>query len=68
MVDPSVVPFRVAPQGEEKWITAAVGSWVVAIDNASSISPWFSDALCRAVTGDGDVKRMLYTNNDLVVV
>lgn len=68
MVDPSVVPFRVAPQGEEKWITAAVGSWVVAIDNASSISPWFSDALCRAVTGDGDVKRMLYSNNDLVVV
>lgn len=68
MVDPSAVPLRTAPQGEEKWLTAAAGSWVVGLDNASHIPPWFSDALCRAVTGDGDVKRRLYTDGALAVV
>lgn len=68
MVDPSAVQVRTAPQGEEKWLTTAAGSWVVGVDNASSIAPWFSDALCRAVTGDGDVKRRLYSDGDLTVV
>lgn len=68
MVDPSPVQNRTAPRGEEQWVTAAAGSWVVGIDNASSISPWFSDALCRAVTGDGDVRRRLYSDGDLAIV
>ncbi|QGU06710.1 hypothetical protein COCCU_03805 [Corynebacterium occultum] len=68
MVDPSSVQNRTAPRGEEQWVTAAAGSWVVGIDNASSIQPWFSDALCRAVTGDGDVKRRLYSDGDLAII
>lgn len=68
MVDPSPVPTRTAPRNEEQWVTAAAGSWVVGIDNASSIQPWFSDALCRAVTGDGDVRRQLFSDGDLTVI
>lgn len=67
IIDPSSVPLRQAPKDETAWTTAASGSWVVTVDNLSSISPWFSDALCRAVTGDGDVKRALYTDGDLSV-
>jgi hypothetical protein len=48
-------------------VTAAAGSWVVGVDNLSTIPAWWSDALCRAVTGDGDVRRKLYSDADLTV-
>jgi hypothetical protein len=67
VVDPSEAPLRSAPRDEGQWITAAAGSWVVALDNISTIPPWLSDSLCRAVTGDGDVRRRQYTDDDLTV-
>lgn len=68
LIDPSPVPLRQAPRDADSWVTAASGSWVVALDNLSAIPPWLSDSLCRAATGDGNVKRALYTDADLSVV
>lgn len=68
LIDPSPVPLRQAPRDPGNWVTAASGSWVVALDNLSGIAPWLSDSLCRAATGDGDVKRELYTDMGLSVV
>jgi hypothetical protein len=67
LLDPGPVPVRKAPRDAEAWVTAAAGSWLVAIDNMSDIQPWLSDSLCRAVTGDGDVRRKLYTDGELAV-
>jgi hypothetical protein len=68
LVDPSAVPLRQPPRDPDGWTTAASASWVVALDNLSGGLPaWLSDALCRAVTGDGNVKRALYTDNDVSV-
>jgi energy-coupling factor transporter ATP-binding protein EcfA2 len=67
LIDPSPVPLRKPPRDEEAWITAAAGSHVVAVDNVSRITEWWSDSLCRAATGDGDVRRRLYTDADLTV-
>lgn len=67
LVDPSPVQLRKPPKDAEGWVTAASGSWVVGLDNLSSVTPWFSDSLCRAVTGDGDVRRALYTDGDVAV-
>src|SRR5215471_21602661 len=33
--------------------------------NVSAVPDWLSDTLCRAVTGDGDVGRQLYTDAGL---
>jgi len=66
-VDPSPVPLRAAPSGLEQWIVAAAGSSVVAVDNLSRIEPWLSDALCRAATGEGLVRRKLYSDDALAV-
>ncbi len=66
-IDPSVVPKRKPPRDPDSWVTAAAGSWVVALDNVSSVPVWLSDSLCRAVTGDGDVRRQLYTDGDFAV-
>ncbi len=68
IIDPATAAVRRAPDKEETWSTAVAGSWVVALDNLSTLPPWLSDALCRAVTGDADVRRRLYSNSDLEVV
>ncbi len=68
VTDPSTVQLRKPPRDLDSWTTAAVGSHVVAVDNLSSLPDWLSDALCRASTGDGDVRRRLYTDGDLHVV
>jgi hypothetical protein len=67
LIDPSSVPLRKPPKDAESWVTAAAGSWVVGLDNLSHIPDWLSDSLCRAVTGDGDVRRALYTDGGLAV-
>jgi hypothetical protein len=68
LTDPSVVPLRMPPRDIDTWITGANGSWVVALDNLSHIPDWLSDALCRAATGDGNIKRQLYTDVGLSVI
>jgi hypothetical protein len=67
VLDPSFPPVRKPPKDEESWVTAASGSQVTVIDNVSTIPDWWSDALCRASTGDGDVRRKLYTDDALTV-
>jgi len=68
LVDPSPAELRSAPKDLEQWAVAASGSWLVVLDNISGIPDWLSDALCRAVTGDGMVRRRLYENDDLSVL
>ena len=64
LLDPSPVLARKPPRDAESWVVQASGSWVVGLDNMSDIPDWLSDALCRASTGDGDVRRKLYTDGD----
>lgn len=69
LIDPSPVPLRKPPRDPDSWVTAAAASWVVALDNMSgSLQQWLSDSLCRASTGDGDVRRALYTDADVAVL
>jgi hypothetical protein len=69
LIDPTNPVVRKAPRNAEEWITAANASWVVGLDNLSGAIPqWLSDCLCRASTGDGDVRRQLYTDGDVSVI
>ncbi len=69
LIDPSSVPLPKAPRDAEGWVTAANASWAVALDNISgTLQLWFSDCLCRASTGDGDVRRQLYTDGDVSII
>ena len=68
IIDPSPAQVRKAPRDAEQWTTAAAGSWVVALDNLSGVPDQISDALARASTGDGDVRRRLYSDGDLHVI
>lgn len=68
LVDPGPVPVRSEPRDLDGWLTAAAGSWTIALDNLSGLPSWLSDALCRAATGDGLVKRRLYSDGDLHII
>lgn len=68
LLDPSPAQVRKAPRDVDMWTTAAAGSWVVALDNLSAVNDQISDALCRASTGDGDVRRRLYSDGELHVI
>ncbi len=67
MLDPSPAPLRAQPARPDQWAIATAGAWFVVVDNVSDVPPWWSDALCKAVTGDGWITRRLYTDNDLAV-
>lgn len=68
IIDPGPAPLRQPPKDVDAWTTSASASWVVCLDNVSRMSAEVSDALCRAVTGDGLVKRRLYSDNDSFVI
>ena len=68
LVDPSPAPARQSPRDPDDWSVAASGSWVVGLDNVSHLPRWLSDAMCRAATGDGLVKRTLYSDADVTVL
>lgn len=68
LVDPSSAELQSEPLNPEAWAMTAAGSWAVCVDNVSRIPVWWSDALCRAVTGDAWVRRRLYSDCDLSVL
>ncbi len=68
LIDPSGAPLRSQPRDVKNWATQASASWTICLDNLSGIPPWLSDALCKAVTGDGLVDRALFTDDDVNVL
>ena len=68
LVDPSPALLRTPPREMRSWAASAAASWIVALDNVSSIPDWLSDTLCKAVTGDGIVERALHTDDDLSIL
>jgi len=69
VVDPSPGDAVVSmPKGEQQWASTASNTWVVSVDNVSGIPGWWSDALCRSVTGDAWVGRKLYTDSEVSVL
>ncbi|MFE9574263.1 ATP-binding protein [Streptomyces sp. NPDC006692] len=68
LIDPSPASKRSQPRDIKAWSAQAFNSWALCLDNISTIPPWLSDTLCKAVTGDGIVDRALYTDDDVVVL
>ncbi len=64
LCDPSKVMSISVPKDLEQAQMIADKHWLNNFDNFSRVSEWFSDFLCRAVTGEGDMKRSLYTNDE----
>lgn len=68
LIDPSREDSqRNTPRDERDLMVRAKSSHVIGFDNLSSISGWFSDALCRLATGGGFGTRKLYTDDEQII-
>lgn len=67
LVDPPVAAERAIPPGEREWGIFARASWAFAYDNITTIPDWFSDLLCKGVTGNAGLQRGLHSDEDIVV-
>jgi hypothetical protein len=65
LIDPCMASTQARSRSEDRWASTCAARYVIPVDNVSEISEWWSDALCRAVTGDGFVRRKLYTDDDV---
>jgi Bifunctional DNA primase/polymerase, N-terminal/Primase C terminal 2 (PriCT-2) len=68
LVDPNKVPLRTLPREERDLYIAAKNGYLLAFDNVSTLPPWLSDALCRLASGGGFATRMLYTDQDEILI
>lgn len=68
LIDPSPALLGAEPRDPETWALTAAARWCPVIDNVSAIPRWFSDALCRTVTGEACTRRKLYSNRGLSLV
>jgi hypothetical protein len=62
-----LTPVRAVPHSLAELVQAAAHTYLLALDNISSLSDVVSDALCRFMTGEGVSKRELYSDDDDVI-
>jgi len=66
-VDPNFAPIRRPPRSERDLFISAGRSWILCLENISSIPPWLSDALCSIATGGGYATRKLWEDEDEIL-
>ncbi len=67
LVDPSILKLLTFPSGMDQLVQLFAHHWMIPLDNLSSLNMQQSNALCRAVTGEGSSKRMLYSDDDDII-
>jgi len=68
LVDPNKSPLRSTPRDERDLMIAANNSWIVSLDNLSSMSIALSDSLCRLSTGGGFSTRELFSDGEEILL
>jgi hypothetical protein len=64
LVDPDKVEINNIPSEKAEFVQQMYHNYLAVYDNVKYVPPWFSDEICKAVTGSGNSKRTLYTNDD----
>ena len=62
--DPSAVPYLSIPKNEQDALQVLDHHYIPIFDNIAELPRWFSETLCKAVTGMGQECRALYTNDE----
>jgi hypothetical protein len=64
LVDPCAVELLTIPKDRNEFVQHMHHNYVVVYDNVRIVPSWFSDEICKAVTGAGNSKRRLYTDDE----
>ena len=65
LIDPCVAATSKPPWRDDEWVMACRGALARCHRQRVQRPGWWSDALCRAVTGDGWLRRQLYTDESV---
>lgn len=67
LVDPSACETLDLTQNKKEMIQLIAHHYICYFDNVSTISQDISNLLCRAITGEGQSKRELFTDDDDII-
>ncbi|WP_067071665.1 hypothetical protein [Carbonactinospora thermoautotrophica] len=67
LIDPQPAADREAPADKREWAIFARASWAFSFDNVTQIPEWLSNSLCKGVTGDAVLQRVLHSDEDIAV-
>lgn len=67
LVDPQPAADRTPPRDQREWVIFARASWAFSFDNITELPAWLSNALCKGVTGDAVLQRVLHSDEDIGV-
>ena len=67
LVDPQPAAERTPPKDQREWAIFGRASWAFSYENITDIPPWLSNALCKGVTGDAVLQRVLHSDDDIGV-
>lgn len=67
LIDPQPAADREAPASQREWAIFARASWAFSFDNLTDIPDWLSNSLCKGVTGDAVLQRVLHSDEDITV-
>jgi len=67
LIDPSDLDVMALQPNAERMVQMLHHHWFIIFDNVTYLQQWQSDTLCRACTGEGTAKRMLYTDDDDII-
>jgi len=67
LIDPSSLTVLSFPKDGRELIQILAHHYFTPFDNVSTVTEWESNVLCRAVTGEGQSKRELYTDDDDII-
>lgn len=67
LIDPQPAEDRETPGDKREWAIFARASWAFSFDNVTEIPDWLSNSLCKGVTGDAVLQRVLHSDEDIAV-
>ena len=67
LIDPCTAKLLGIPESRNELIQILSHNYIAYFDNVSFLKDWIVDELCRAVTGSGNQKRRLFTDDEDVI-
>ena len=67
LIDPCTAKLLGVPESRNELIQILSHNYIAYFDNVSFLKDWIVDELCRAVTGSGNQKRRLFTDDEDVI-
>src|SRR5215204_1774534 len=67
LVDPSMPELLTNPSDKREFAQQLYHNYLLLYDNVRFTADWFSDEVCKAVTGGGISKRQLFTDDEDIV-